>query len=57
MSVCSHRTVAQVSHVAGIAEQLSKHIWCGFLSALQHLHCLVTAAVHTTEQQTYTFTY
>lgn len=42
--VRSHRTVAQVSHVAGVAKQLSKHIRCGFLSALQHPHCLVTAA-------------
>lgn len=46
--VRSHRTVAQVSHVAGIAKQLSKHIRCGFLSALQHPHCLVTAACKNT---------
>ncbi len=45
--VCSHRAVAQVSHVAGVAEQFSKHVRCGFLSALQHPHCLVTAASDT----------
>lgn len=45
--VCSHRAVAQVSHVAGVAEQLSKHVRCGFFSALQHPHRLVTAASDT----------
>lgn len=43
----SHGAVAQVSHVAGVAEQFSKHVRRGFLSALQHPHCLVTAALDT----------
>lgn len=53
---CTHRTVPQVSHVAGVAEQLSKHIRCGFLPALQHPHCLVTAASHTRRhERTHTY--
>lgn len=45
--VHTHRAVAQVSHVAGVAEQLSKHVRSGLFSALQHLYCLVTAALET----------
>lgn len=46
VALCSNanRAVAQVSHGAGVPQQLSKHVWGGLLSAFQHSHCLVTVA-------------